>query len=131
MICKIIIILCIKFAKNDIENDLEKYKKTINIYEIFKKLNQNWGFKVFDNYKIVLTYYGTGGSYHYKTGEIIIRHKREVKKPYFYTIFHEAIHIGIEENIVRNIIYHNNKKKVLLMLSVANICQTIYNKKWI
>lgn len=100
--------------KNDIKNDLEKYKNTINIYEIFKKLNQNWGFKVFDNYKIVLTYYGCGGSYHYKIGEIIIRYKREVKKPYFYTIFHEAIHIGIEENIVRKYNLSQQQKEALV-----------------
>ena len=100
--------------KNDIENDLEKYKNTINIYEIFKTLNNNWDFKVFDNYKIVLTYYGCGGSYHYKTGEIIIRHKREVKKPYFYTIFHEAIHIGIEENIVRKYNLSQQQKEALV-----------------
>ena len=87
--------------KNDIEIDLEKYQDTINANQIFKTLNQNWGFKIFDNYKIILTYYGPGGSYNYKTGEIIIRYKIEVKKPYFYTIFHEAIHIGIEKNIIR------------------------------
>ena len=68
--------------KNDIEIDLEKYQDTINANQIFKTLNQNWGFKIFDNYKIILTYYGPGGSYHYK-------------------IFHEAIHIGIEKNIIR------------------------------
>lgn len=101
-------------VKNDIENDLEKYKKTINIYEIFKKLNQNWGFKVFDNYKIVLTYYGCGGSYHCKTGEIIIRHKRVIRKPYFYTIFHEAIHIGIEENIVKKYNLSQQQKEALV-----------------
>ena len=87
--------------KNNIEMNLKKYQDIVDVDKIFKTLNQNWGFKIFDNYKVILTYYGSGGSYHYKTGEIIIRHKREVKKPYFYTIFHEAIHIGIEENIIR------------------------------
>ncbi|MEO0572838.1 MAG: hypothetical protein AAF039_14115 [Bacteroidota bacterium] len=70
-----------------------------------KKSNWDWEFKMFDNYRIVLTLYGTGGSYDPDEGIITLLTDTKggfvkYKNP-AYTIIHEITHMGMEFSIVR------------------------------
>ena len=70
----------------------------------FEKWQSAWGFKTFDTYIVRLTRYGTGGSYCYLAGEIILRVEPDGSfgrgaNPW-HTIVHEMVHIGVEEAIV-------------------------------
>jgi len=101
--------------------------------EIFEKalrklvvLNKNWGFKLMPKYQILLTLWGTGGSYDSANGHIIIK---TTTSGNFYidplsTCIHEMVHIGIEENLVRKFrLTHWEKEYV-----VDSIC-AIYLKE--
>lgn len=64
-----------------------------------------WGFYIPDRYKIQLTVYGPGGSYHPATGTITMTVPKDGqftgnRKP-IHTILHETIHIGIEDRIIQ------------------------------
>lgn len=72
---------------------------------IRKKESWYWDFKVYEEYNIVFTLYGSGGSYDPDNGTITLftnpegqfkRYKSPVN-----TIIHEFIHLGIEESIIQ------------------------------
>ncbi|MFK8006931.1 MAG: hypothetical protein AB8H03_11190 [Saprospiraceae bacterium] len=99
------------YKKDNYELALKKVsdqKKMINklvneLYILQKKWN--WEFKMFENYNIVFTLYGTGGSYDPDLGIVTLftTSKGEFMnydKP-ANTIIHEIIHMGIEKSIVQ------------------------------
>ena len=72
---------------------------------VFKKYHDQWGFFLPSQYDIRLTLYGPGGSYDPKTGTIIMMTTKEGSfkrgnNP-LETLLHEAVHIGIENRIVK------------------------------
>ncbi len=63
-----------------------------------------WDYKLFDTYHILLTSYGTNGSYDTDSGQIVIRVDKEGMGSTFHghdaVVLHEIIHLGIESSIV-------------------------------
>jgi len=65
----------------------------------------NWDFNMYENYAVVLTLYGSGGSYDPATGTVTLFATKDGEfKQYANpanTIIHEIVHIGIEKSIVQ------------------------------
>jgi len=81
---------------------------------------QRWRFVVRQRYTLVLTLYGMGGSYNYRTGRIVIRASpdgRFVRSP-IEVVLHEMIHIGVERSFVRAYGLSHGEKESL----VDHIC---------
>ena len=83
--------------------------KIIQDLDSLRKL-WNWDFKMFEEYKVVITLYGSCGSYDQETGIITLFATKEGDFKLYSnpanTIIHEIFHIGIEESIVKK--YHLN-----------------------
>ncbi|MDO9577235.1 MAG: hypothetical protein Q7J16_05075 [Candidatus Cloacimonadales bacterium] len=94
---------------NDYSAGIKNLKKVLHqiegIFPKFEEFHQNWDFKVFKNYKLFLTLYGTGGTYEPFKGEITMlttktgEFKRGIDP--LGTVIHEFVHIGIEERIIQ------------------------------
>ena len=90
-------------AKQKVENELILINDFLD--EIDSEKNQwDWKFNLFDEYKVVFTLYGTGGSYDPKEGIITLLTNKEggfmkYENP-AYTIIHEITHMGMEYSIV-------------------------------
>lgn len=75
-----------------------------SVYGLAEEFEKAWGFRLFDEYTIRLTLYGSGGSYDPDTGTVILfataagqfKFDQEPAE----IIVHEMTHIGIEEPIV-------------------------------
>jgi len=101
----------------------------IIVESIFSKLiplNKSWGFKIIPKYEILLTLYGSNGSYNSLTGRIIIK---TTKNGIFNlnpsnTIIHEIVHIGIEENIINKYKLTQDEKERVVDL----ICSKYLNE---
>ena len=80
---------------------LNSFLQTINA----KRSNWDWDFKMFDQYPIVLTLYGSGGSYDPDEGTVTLLTTREGRFMNYAspapTIIHEIAHMGMEYSIVR------------------------------
>ncbi len=112
------------YNKNDYLAAIEKVQEQellINsmIYRI-DSLKNNWdfGFKMFDNYAVVFTLYGSGGSYNPETGTItLFTTKKGDFKNYrnpAKTIIHELVHTGIEASIVKKYnLSHTLKERIV------------------
>lgn len=65
----------------------------------------NWDFKMYENYAVVFTLYGSGGSYDPATGTVTLFATKEGNFKLYTnpanTIIHEIVHIGIEESIAQ------------------------------
>lgn len=78
----------------------------------------DWKFKMFDQYKIVFTLYGTGGSYDSDRGTITLFTNKEgefmnYKSP-ANTIIHEITHMGMEGEIVQKYrLSHGLKERIV------------------
>ena len=112
------------------DKGLKEVQKTRELVEAsFEKLavlHENWDFKLMQQYKVILTLYGPGGSYDPSIGQIIIKTTSEGIKLFDpeETIIHEIVHIGIQENIVQMYNLTQNEKERLVDL----IC-SIYLKE--
>ena len=98
----------------------EEMKESVNI---LKQLNEKWDFKLLDEYPILLTRYGSMGTL--KNNLIIYNDDQHNSEEGFVrVILHEAMHIGIEKNIVQRfgLIYPEKERVVDLM------CKNIYAK---
>jgi hypothetical protein len=89
------------------------------IFDRLKELEKNWGFKLFDKYKIILNIWGTGGAYDYESGIIMTRVDENgipnaSEDPFNYTIVHEIVHMGIEEIIVKKYDLRYWEKEILV-----------------
>jgi len=129
--------------KNEFKNiypnnsyDKEKYSFAIN--EVFKtsemkesvfflqQLKNKWGFMIPDEYLILLTKYGGGGSYDIKNNTITYNDNQpnNSKLNFIRVALHEAMHIGIEEKIIRHFnLNHLEKERIVDLM-----CKTIYAK---
>jgi hypothetical protein len=86
-------------------------------------LKDYWDFKIFPEYKIVLTKYGTGGSYNADVGKVVLLIRKEggSNRDPSQTIIHEIVHIGIEESIVQKFSFYHSEKERLVDLLVKTI----------
>lgn len=83
-----------------------------------KKMGWDWEFKTFETYKIILTLYGTGGSYNADEGTITLLTTKEGDFMKYQnpanTIIHEITHIGMEYSIVQKYqLTHANKERIV------------------
>ncbi|MBX2875614.1 MAG: hypothetical protein KTR30_26085 [Saprospiraceae bacterium] len=95
-----------------------------------KRHQRDWPFKMYQTYPIVLTLYGSGGSYDPDTGRIIVfttsdgRFKTSDNAAH--VVIHEVVHIGIEQSIIQDLeVPHAFKERIVDQLVVA------YFKKWL
>ena len=86
-----------------------------------------WNFNILDNYNVVFTLYGSGGSYDPQNGTITLftTEKGEFKnyKNPANTIIHEIVHIAIEESIVQKYNFSHSLKE----LTVDTIVKLLFN----
>ncbi len=78
----------------------------------------DWDFKMFDHYNVVLTLYGSGGSYDSNTGKITLFATPDGGFKMYAdpanTIIHEIVHMGIEASIVQKYnVPHALKERVV------------------
>ena len=97
-----------------------------------KRIYYKWSFKVFTQYKIILTFYGPGGSYNPHDGSIIIFATKEGKfKSYdnpLNTLIHEVIHIGIDESIITKFkLNHSVKERIVDLFVMLNFKNRLPN----
>ncbi|MFH1089013.1 MAG: hypothetical protein V1716_01150 [Candidatus Uhrbacteria bacterium] len=105
------------YPKLDFSEALEKCQKNLpEILERLTRLSLQFGFKLLDSYVIVLTPYGPGGSYDSR-GTIVI--KTNSCRSFLERIIHEAVHIGVENEVLRKNLNHLEKEKL-----VESICQS-------
>lgn len=84
---------------------LESYRPIFNkVISRFIEMNKEWNFKIFPKYKVLLTRYGSGGSYYPDEGKLLtitnINGSLKESCP-GEALVHEITHIGIEKNIVK------------------------------
>lgn len=88
------------------KNGLRAVKESVGLME--KAVDrmeewQSWGFKLFSEYEVRLTAYGTGGSYLFESGDVVMIAKKSGKygMPPLHIVVHEILHLGIEESIIK------------------------------
>lgn len=106
-------------SKEYIENHQDEI--LLKLYEFIKKI----GFIPQEEYVIILTKYGVGGSYHLPN-TIVMNIKMKYEKGLMRTIIHEIIHLTIEELIQRHKISHWKKERLVDLL--LNECLPDYAK---
>ena len=86
--------------------------KIIQSYNRLNEFHKLWRFDLFQNYSVVLTRYGTGGSYSAETGKIIQRLDRlfGTENDPAKTPIHEIVHIGLEKFIKKFGLRHTEKE---------------------
>lgn len=110
------------YHRSDYLNSYEIIQKSLpsanDKIKVFQTYRDKWNFYIPDQYKILLTLYGTGGSYNHLNGTITILIKKEGRfkrgpNP-LATILHEAVHIGIEKPIVEKYrLSHWTKERIV------------------
>ena len=80
---------------------------------ILIELQEIPSFKLLDKYKIILTRYGSGGSYNSVAGEVILNIERRPPDQLMGTIAHEIVHIGIQDFINKYEIKHWFKERLV------------------
>lgn len=70
-------------------------------------------FQLRDSYTVILTCYGTGGSYNSQNGVIVINIKTRTKEKIMGTIVHEIIHIGIQHLVDKYKVKHWQKERLV------------------
>lgn len=105
-----------KFFKLGIEN-LEKCRPVFDeASEIFEEMNKKWGFKLFEEYNVLLTAYGPGGKYNImkdKVKIIMITAVNGFEFDPIETVIHEMVHLGIEDDIVKKFKLEHWEKEAL------------------
>lgn len=94
------------------------------------EFNEKWGFKLFPQYRIVLTRYGSGGSYNPRTGVITIMTKEDgtFKKPAAENSIQEMVHIGIESGIVKKYgLVHQEKERLVDLVTLRKFGHLLSN----
>lgn len=91
---------------------------------------RDWSFKVYESYPVVLTLYGSGGSYDPDNGRIIVfttsdgRFKTSDNAAH--VVIHEVVHIGLEQSIIQVLkVPHVLKERIVDRFVLA------YFRKWI
>ena len=96
------------YNRKGFDSGIEKLKSGLDLIEsvipVFNNLHEKWQFKLSEKYEILLTKYGSCGSYYVDTSQIVMLIHDDGKlcrdlNP-IYTVIHEMIHIGTEKVIV-------------------------------
>ncbi len=99
----------------------------LSALEKMQHLQQQWGFKIFPLYTIILGLYGPGGQYYSNCGNIVINVTAEgypiSQRPFCEIMIHEMVHIGIEDIIVQKFQLTHWEKEAL----VDVICSLYFN----
>lgn len=116
------------FFKLGIEN-LEKCRSIFDeASKIFEEMNKKWGFRLFKEYDVFLTAYGSGGSYDFSVDKakivMLTTADGKFKINPLENIIHETIHLGVEENVVRKFKLEHWEKEDL----VDSICFLKFKK---
>jgi len=101
-----------------IKKILESNKLQLVINRL-KLLQKNWGFVLFDKYKVIPQVYGTEGGYDEKDGVILVQtdfdgNPIKSNERFVHTIIHETVHIGIEKVIVKKFDLNQKTKETLV-----------------
>lgn len=101
-----------EFKKEDYERAAKKLMEEFNkIKKHFAdKLTEKFGSEIPKEFEVILTKYGTGGSYNLPN-KVIINILN--KKPNIETFKHEIIHLLVEKNVQRNKLSHWEKEKLV------------------
>ncbi|KKU50099.1 MAG: hypothetical protein UY47_C0004G0042 [Parcubacteria group bacterium GW2011_GWB1_49_7] len=99
----------------------EKYRDySEHIQKVWSEISQNLiklkeiaDFKLLQKYTIILTKYGSGGSYNSKQGVVIVNINFRSKEQIAGTITHEIIHIGIQHLVDQYKIKHWYKERLV------------------
>ena len=112
--------------------EIKKFKKIWKkVYDALIIVKKDYNFKIFKNYEVRLTLYGTGGDYFpsygafdkklrnqpgrtKKLNKAIILVRADLRKFFEKIIIHEIIHLGIEYTIVRKNKLGHSKKEDLV-----------------
>jgi len=92
-------------------------QKLVNHLNVSKE-TWDWEFKTFENYKVIFTLYGTGGSYDPDSGMVTLFTNSEGEFMNYEepanTIIHEVVHMGIEKSIVQKYkLSHGLKERIV------------------
>lgn len=112
------------------KNGLRVINENISLAEkAVKRMGEweDWGFKLFPNYEIKLTAYGSGGSYNYTNGNIIMKTtpSGKFRRVPLHTMVHEIIHIGTKESIVKKFKLPRMKEEGLVDAICVNYFEDI------
>lgn len=106
-----------KEAIQKVEDQIDLINRLILTIDTAKS-TWDWNFKMFDQYKVIFTLYGTGGSYDPDRGTITLLTNKKggfmnYKNP-ANTIIHEIVHMGMEYSIVRKYkLPHGLKERIV------------------
>lgn len=106
-----------KLALEKVNEQKQLISNIIHQIELSKR-SFNWEFKMFKDYKVILTLYGSGGSYNQDAGWVTLFTTKEgdfknYKNP-ANTIIHEIVHIGMEKSIIQKYkVSHILKERVV------------------
>ncbi len=68
---------------------------------------RDWPFKLYETYPVVLTLYGSGGSYDPDNGRIIVfttpDGRFKTSENAAHVVIHEVVHIGLEQSIIQDL----------------------------
>ncbi len=87
---------------------------------VLAEMHRLWGFRLFPIYTVLLTRYGTNGSYFSDTGTIQIRYNADGQMGRIdpvSTLMHEVVHCGIEDEVVLKYqLSHSEKERLVDLL---------------
>lgn len=101
-----------EYEDSDYNNASKSIETELKVFP-FKNLESLRSFETKDKCTILLTKYGTGGSYDYKNAEIIINIALRSKEQIISTVVHEFVHIGIQKYIDDYKIGHWQKERLV------------------
>lgn len=113
--------------------------RILQSFDTLNNLKQSWDFKILPNYPIILTKFGTGGSYNENTGDVI----RKISGLFMPNVdpasnpIHEIVHIGVEWLVKDFGLDHSEKEGLVDGLCISQlgnvlpnyITQKVKNKK--
>ncbi len=99
---------------NDISNYIKEEWEIVS--KELERLREVPGFRLFDEYTLILTRYGSGGSYNSSSGEITVNIESRSKEKIVGTLVHEIVHIAIQHLIDKYKVKHWYKERLVDLL---------------
>jgi len=105
-------------------NDYQKYSEEISrlwqeFASQFEEIKTSSELSLQDTYKIILTKYGTGGSYHTADQSIDVKFTDREVSSIFGTILHEIVHLAVEPLIKLQQIEHRQKERLVDLIGLT------------
>jgi hypothetical protein len=98
-------------------NEFSQYREVMKeVLQVFRHLQQLWGFFIPKEYQVKISRFGTFGSYNVEKCRILVRVVKALLNKPLETLIHESIHIGIEECIVKKYDLNQLEKEVVVDL---------------